>query len=153
MDFAYWIESWGFLKNKRNVKKLYLCISRGEKIPLFFAVCESVSWFFKHITCIYILQYGKTAPFWHAEGHAGSVSFRLYNLDEFYRVKMSIANQSSQSPVAADRVFRGVLLCVWIRVSLLTKELTFLSDFCHRHLKRSCDYPEGGSPVVTHYNA
>lgn len=67
-------------------------------------------------------------------------------------MKMSTASQSTQSPVAADTEFRGVLLCVWICISLLTKELPFLSDLWHKHLKRSCDYPEGDGVVVTQYN-
>lgn len=129
---------------------LHLCISRGEKI-IILCFRKSVSRCFKHIICIYILQCGKKSTTL-ACGSSCRVCFSLYNLNEFYWVKMSMANQSSQSPVAADRWFRAMLLCVWICLSLLTKELPFVSDLWHKHLKRSCDYPEGDSSIVIHYN-
>lgn len=65
---------------------------------------------------------------------------------------MSIDNQSSLLPEAADREFRGLLLCVWMCIFLVTKELLLLSDFWHECLKKSCDYTESKGPIVTHYS-
>lgn len=106
---------------------------------------ESIPLFFKHI--ISILQQGKkdsTSAYGSSRRVCFFQSSSLYNLDIF--AEWRLGSQSVLSvPCGCRWRTEGMLLCVWICTSLLTKQLPFQSDLWHKHVKRSWDYPEGDS--------
>lgn len=123
-----------FFKNK--CESLCLCIAKGKKFTLIF--CNRLIWLFfvidtwsDYLNTLFALTFcsmDEKAPFWHVEAHAESVSFTLYNLDDFSE-KTFIVNQSSQSPVAADREFRGCC-CVCGYVYLRSQKSCHSWEIC-----------------------